>query len=553
MKLEHNTSQPKTEDNQNSVNETRAKHDSRIPSKRPFDTVEHESSHISENDRPLSQPRYMSQTADDQSENGEAYNRHTTLDNMIMDEPFYTNSLIDYTQIATLNDSTQQKNMENETDETKKNIEKEQNISIEQHNMEHEISTEQLEKEHEGRAGELEIDHQNMTEHEDRIEQMEIEYEDRTEKLENRIDKTEIEYESKADHMETDDNISMNIEMERPETKHPETEHPETEHPETEHPETEQPETEQPETEQPETEQPERENEEMRDENNIPDNLNEQEETNHDIDFEKENTLNLENQLTDEQDKPKSPSVSSHTSLSEINLVQDVPIESDKKSHSSLQDVKPREHDEIAPVNYDFDDYGENYGYDGAELLEGGTHSITGEREAFHNNEINEDPEDRGSTSQSVISERAQELEKIIRELKSNMQTKYQSQALKLREVQVEIFNSIIVKIIKGEQQKMAGAFERKLISKFFEKLSRTLSYQNVLFTEYQKIGLNKQRLSKIANKYKMELLDVENRRHRVRREIDNHKEAFKKIDEKTNVLSSLDDFFNGIKTLSIE
>ncbi|KAG1449803.1 hypothetical protein G6F56_008535 [Rhizopus delemar] len=469
MKLEHNTSQLKTEGNQNSVNETRAKHDSIIPSKRPFDKVEHEPSHISENDRPLSQPRYMTQTADNRSENGEKYNRHTALDNTSIDEPFYTNSLIDDTQITTLNDRTQQKNTENETDETKIFFEKEQSISIEQQNMEHEISAEQLEKEPKDKAEELEIDHQSMAEHkdrieqmeieyEDRIEQMEIEYEDRTEKLESRIDKTEIEYESKADLMEIDDNVSMSTEIERPETEQPETEHPETEHPETEQPETEQLETEQLETEQLETEHSETghsetghsvaENEEMGDENNIPDNLNEQEETNQDISFEKENVLHLENQLTDEQDKPKSPSASSHTGLSEINLVQDVPIESDKKSHSSFQDVKPREHDETAPVNYDFDDYGENYGYDGAELLEGGTRSITGEQDAFHSN----DPENIGSTNQSVISQRAQELEKIIRELKSNMQTKYQSQALKLREVQVEIFSSIIVKIIKGEQ-----------------------------------------------------------------------------------------------------
>lgn len=45
--------------------------------------------------------------------------------------------------------------------------------------------------------------------------------------------------------------------------------------------------------------------------------------------------------------------------------------------------------------------------------------------------------------------------------------------------------------------------------------------------------------MNKIASKYKMELLDIQKKRHQVRRKIEEQKESFQKIDEKANVSRS--------------
>ncbi|KAI9279528.1 hypothetical protein BY458DRAFT_27755 [Sporodiniella umbellata] len=185
------------------------------------------------------------------------------------------------------------------------------------------------------------------------------------------------------------------------------------------------------------------------------------------------------------------------------------------------------------------EDYGDNYGYDGVEPA--------------YDDEVAEDQIDFGSTRHSAQSEGEKELENIINEIKSGIRSKKRTQAAKIRDIQFEVFNSLVVKIIKEERQKSSNEFTKRVISDFYDRLSNTLNYQQVLFAEYQSINTSKAKLKKIATGYTMELLEIQKKRHQVQRQIEEQKEIHKKIEGKTNVLSNLDDFFNGINSLSIE
>ncbi|KAG1466546.1 hypothetical protein G6F46_000974 [Rhizopus delemar] len=274
-------------------------------------------------------------------------------------------------------------------------------------------------------------------------------------------------------------------------------------------------------------------------------------------------------QRVEELRKSKSPSVISHAeNIQSIDdrVNQDIQMEKEKNAQSPVNNTQPTDHFEKTSADYNFENMEDNYGYDGAELLEGDVQGFIEEeapaiepskrpsgasyRSGDSVLESNEDVDNAGYTNQIVKSEKEQELDKIINELKSSIRSTNQTRAMKLRDIQTEIFNSVIVKIVKEEQKNTTNPIARRTISEFYDRLSESLNHQQKLFKEYQGVSINKQRLNKIASKYKMELLDIQKKRHQVRRKIEEQKETFQKMDEKANVLSSLDDFFSGIKSL---
>ncbi|EIE91110.1 hypothetical protein RO3G_15821 [Rhizopus delemar RA 99-880] len=229
-------------------------------------------------------------------------------------------------------------------------------------------------------------------------------------------------------------------------------------------------------------------------------------------------------QRVEELRKSKSPSVISHAeNIQSIDdrVNQDIQMEKEKNAQSPVNNTQPTDHFEKTSADYNFENMEDNYGYDGAELLEGDVQGFIEEeapaiepskrpsgasyRSGDSVLESNEDVDNAGYTNQIVKSEKEQELDKIINELKSSIRSTNQTRAMKLRDIQTEIFNSVIVKIVKEEQKNTTNPIARRTISEFYDRLSESLNHQQKLFKEYQ------------------------------------------------GVLSSLDDFFSGIKSLSIE
>ena len=176
-------------------------------------------------------------------------------------------------------------------------------------------------------------------------------------------------------------------------------------------------------------------------------------------------------QPVDKLRKSKSPSVISHTEdIQSIDdrVNQDIQMEKEKNAQSPVNNTQPMDQFEKTSVDYDFENMEDNYGYDGAELLEGDVQGFIEEKTpaiepskrssgaSYRSGdsvlEFNEDVGNAGYANQIVKSEKEQELNKIINELKSSIRSTNQTRAMKLRDIQTEIFNSVIVKIVKEEQ-----------------------------------------------------------------------------------------------------
>ncbi|KAG1145327.1 hypothetical protein G6F37_004595 [Rhizopus arrhizus] len=529
----------KPKDEQKMISETETRYESTIPSKRSFDTVEQdiqsEVSQIDKDEGPVSEGYLSSQHETTNQQFGrisQTENERQLIEDdvrkdglLYMDSASYsedTQILVDIQHKASIL-QTEMNRTKTEGDETMYET-KTKPVETEQEEAEHEIRAEKIERDAE--TIEMETEHEQM-EAEKVIEKMEIENESIVQEEENEgalsiRDSPSLHFMSDVSDimMETYDisltNMTVTSQEPNKDTQETVTE------------------------------------------------------IQHDAISVKETSVQPELiQPVDKLRKSKSPSVISHTEdIQSIDdrVNQDIQMEKEKNAQSPVNNTQPMDQFEKTSVDYDFENMEDNYGYDGAELLEGDVQGfIEEETQAIEPSkrssgasyrsgdsvlEFNEDVGNAGYTNQIVKSEKEQELNKIINELKSSIRSTNQTRAMKLRDIQTEIFNSVIVKIVKEEQKNTTNPIARRTISEFYDRLSESLNHQQKLFKEYQGVSINKQRLNKIASKYKMELLDIQKKRHQVRRKIEEQKESFQKIDEKANVLSSLDDFFSGIKSL---
>ncbi|KAL4207797.1 hypothetical protein AB4K20DRAFT_1918153 [Rhizopus microsporus] len=218
-------------------------------------------------------------------------------------------------------------------------------------------------------------------------------------------------------------------------------------------------------------------------------------------------------------------------------------IEDAKQSEEEIQDELVR------------DDAQSAYGYDGMELLN--NDALADEQPiASPISKLSEGIDDLAfldDKASDVVDAHRERLDEVIDELKSSIRSNYQSKSMKLRDIQAEVLDSVIVKVIKDEKNKSNNPFAHRVINHFYDSLSATLNHQVKLYTEYQKLQSQKQRLSKVRQKYKMELLDIERKRHQVRIKIEEERTAFEKMDQRELILSNLDTFFKDIQSLKIE
>ncbi|RCH87500.1 mitochondrial membrane protein, partial [Rhizopus azygosporus] len=143
------------------------------------------------------------------------------------------------------------------------------------------------------------------------------------------------------------------------------------------------------------------------------------------------------------------------------------------------------------------DDAQSAYGYDGMELLN--NDALADEQPiASPISKLSEGIDDLAfldDKASDVVDAHRERLDEVIDELKSSIRSNYQSKSMKLRDIQAEVLDSVIVKVIKDEKNKSNSPFAHRVINHFYDSLSATLNHQVKLYTEYQKLQSQKQRL----------------------------------------------------------
>ncbi|ORE07362.1 hypothetical protein BCV72DRAFT_109240 [Rhizopus microsporus var. microsporus] len=102
------------------------------------------------------------------------------------------------------------------------------------------------------------------------------------------------------------------------------------------------------------------------------------------------------------------------------------------------------------------DDAQSAYGYDGMELLNNDT--LADEQPIASPisklSEVIDDSAFLDDKASDVVDAHRERLDEVIDELKSSIRSNYQSKSMKLRDIQAEVLDSVIVKIIKDEKKK---------------------------------------------------------------------------------------------------